>query len=224
MVRVGWFTGDFSIVDLSQSHPSSCLSALFIYPCLFLSGFPDFSPCLALEEDKDTWLQFCACVLCAYVLQSSIYIHTYIRTCTHESLCASSNMCAFLFVSSIYAALSEYMPVVSVVITVDPQLHNRELHPTQSLKLHRRDPCDLRYLQPPSQLLGAKMKCRQTETLFFPFGVKRKCGNKKQKSERGKHVLNSENFFLKKENTDKHFVSWPHIQKSTKSGTSKSRG
>lgn len=155
------------------------------------------------------------CVLCAYVLWPSTC------TCTYETFCASSNMCAFLFVSSICAALQsicDYVCAVGVVITVDPQLHNRELHPTRSLKLDRRDPCDLRYLRPPSQLLGARTKCRQTETPFFPFGVKRKCGNKKQKSERGKHVLNSEKKKLKKkENTDKRFGSWPHIQKRPKS-------
>lgn len=39
MPRVGWFSGDFSIVDLSQCHPNPCLPALFIYPRLFLSDF-----------------------------------------------------------------------------------------------------------------------------------------------------------------------------------------
>lgn len=35
------------------------------------------------------------------------------------------------------------------------------------------------------------MKRLETEISFFPFGVKRKCGNKKQRVREGKHVLNS---------------------------------
>lgn len=42
-----------------------------------------------------------------------------------------------------FMSISVHECIVSVVKAVDLQLHNRELHPTRSLKLHRRDPCDL---------------------------------------------------------------------------------
>lgn len=81
------------------------------------------TPCLAWEEGN---MGACASALYTYL----------------ETLCTSS-MCAFLFVLSI--CISSWVISVcvdGVVKTVDPQLHNRELHPIHPLKLHHRDPCD----------------------------------------------------------------------------------
>lgn len=144
-----------------------------------------------------------------------------------ETLCTSS-MCAFLFVLIICMSpwlIPVYEFVDGVVKTVDPQLYNWELRPTQSLKRHHRGPCDLGYLRPPSQLLGAKTKERETETPFFPFGVKRKCGNKRQRGREEKHVLNSEKNKKKRKTQSDRFVSWPHTEKALKVlyGTPKSR-
>lgn len=169
--HVGWFRADFSTVDLFQSHPDLCLPALFIYPRLFLSSLEPSALCLAWEESRDG--------------------------CTRTPLWWSvpqQHMCipvCFLHLHN-FMSISVHERPVGVVKTARPQLHNRELHPTWSLKLHHRDPCDLRYLRPPSQLLGAKMKHLETETPFFPFGVKRKCGNKRQRVGESKHVQNSE--------------------------------
>lgn len=181
---------------------SQPISSCFVYLSTFISVWIQaFSPCLAWEKwlgmDRrkrvPQWWNIRMCFGVPGVL------HIYL-----ENLC-TSNICAILFVFSICIASWVYH-VVGVVITVDPQLHNRDLLPTQSLKLHRGDTCDLWYLRPPSQLLGAEMKQLETETLFFPFGVKRKCGNKRQRAREGKHAQQWE-----EKKTAKQFVSWPNI-------------
>lgn len=142
-------------LPISSRPMSSCIVYLPAFIFIQLRA-----PCLAWEEGN-----------------SASALYTYL-----ETLCTSS-MCAFLFVLSI--CISSWVISVcvdGVVKTVDPQLHNRELHPIHPLNLHHRDPCDLWYLRPPSQLLGTKTKEREW----------RKCGNKRQRGREEKHVLNSE--------------------------------
>lgn len=185
MPRVGWFMGAFFVFSPHcWSLPISCC---FVYlPTFIFVRLSRFQPLFGLGGGQ-CWVDG----------NSAVFIHVYLcvyylafRTRPWKLPCKQQQVCILVCVilqtfMGISACVCVYSRcVASVVITVDPWLHNRELCPPWSLKLHHRDPCDLQYLQASSQLLGAKTRNRQTDEQrhpVFPFGVKSKCGNKKQR-------------------------------------------
>ena len=86
MPGIGWLTGEFSIVDVSQAHHKPSLPILFIYSRLFLSDFELSVLVWIVEEGEDGWMR-----MSWYV--SALALSIYLETVCAQAACAHSCLC-----------------------------------------------------------------------------------------------------------------------------------